>query len=71
MPIYEYRCKKCGHEMELLVKSTGGPKPECEKCGSTRLEKQFSAFGVGGDSPDPVPPACSGGACSTGSCPYA
>jgi putative FmdB family regulatory protein len=71
MPIYEYRCKKCGHEMELLVKSSSGSKPKCEKCGSTSLEKQFSAFGVGGDSSDPMPSAGSSGACSTGSCPFA
>ncbi|RMF39527.1 MAG: zinc ribbon domain-containing protein [Planctomycetota bacterium] len=41
MPLYEYRCKECGAEMELLVRSTG-EKPQCPKCKSKRLEKLLS-----------------------------
>ena len=32
MPIYEYRCTKCGHEMEALQKFSDPPLTECELC---------------------------------------
>ncbi len=44
MPIYEYECKKCNKRFETLV--MGSEKPECPKCGSRSLAKQFSAFAV-------------------------
>ena len=55
MPIYEYACQDCGHRFEALV--FGGKTPDCPECESSRLEKLFSVFGVGGSS-DAVPPSC-------------
>jgi len=43
MPIYEYTCKGCGGEVELLVASST-VKPACPECGSKKLEKKFSTF---------------------------
>jgi len=40
MPIYEYRCKKCGSEFELLIRSDD--KPKCPDCSSAKLERKFS-----------------------------
>lgn len=40
MPIYEYRCGKCGHEFEALVR--GATTPACESCGSLDLERLLS-----------------------------
>lgn len=40
MPIFEYRCRKCNVEFELLVR--GGVAPVCESCGSPELEKLLS-----------------------------
>ena len=40
MPIYEYVCRKCSDEFEVLVR--GGEQPECPACGSNSLQKQFS-----------------------------
>jgi putative FmdB family regulatory protein len=40
MPIYEYKCGKCAHEFELLVRGTMVPK--CEKCGSDQVERLLS-----------------------------
>ncbi len=65
MPIYEYKCRKCGAEFEQLLKRSD-EKVNCPKCGSTRLEKQFSTLGsvrAGGASGD------SGGSCASGTCP--
>ncbi len=42
MPIFEYRCEKCGHEFEALVSSS--QKADCPKCGSSKLDKKFSVF---------------------------
>ena len=40
MPIYEYACKKCGNEFELLVR--GKDQPACTKCASVELERKVS-----------------------------
>lgn len=40
MPIYDYRCSKCGHKFEALVKPD--EKPGCPKCGASRAERLFS-----------------------------
>ena len=41
MPIYEYRCKKCNHQIELIQKFSDKPPTKCKKCGG-RLEKMIS-----------------------------
>ena len=40
MPIYEYTCKDCGSDFELLIR--GEEKPVCPSCGKTHLTKSFS-----------------------------
>ncbi|OQY47126.1 MAG: cytoplasmic protein [Desulfobacteraceae bacterium 4572_87] len=34
MPIYEYECGKCGHQVEALQKITDAPIIECDQCHS-------------------------------------
>jgi len=41
MPLYEYRCTKCGHEIEVLQKFSDRPKRRCGEC-SGKLEKLIS-----------------------------
>jgi putative FmdB family regulatory protein len=49
MPLYEYRCDKCGRSFELLVRSASQQnEPKCPHCGSPRVTKAISLFGVGG-----------------------
>ncbi len=50
MPIYEYACRKCGHEFETLVRSSDTP--DCPKCASTQLEKKLSVFAAAGAQPE-------------------
>ncbi len=45
MPIFEYVCRECNHRFELLLQ--GSAEAACPQCQATKLEKQFSAFGVG------------------------
>jgi len=44
MPIYEYRCKKCGTHLEKRQSISDAPLTECESCGG-ELEKQWSLSG--------------------------
>lgn len=63
MPIFEYVSGECNHQFELLVH--GSTQAACPKCQTTKLEKQFSKFGVGCTDAW-VLPGQGGGAC--GSC---
>lgn len=45
MPIYEYRCEACNHELEALQKMSDEPLTECPECKQTSLKKLISAAG--------------------------
>ncbi|GHT42092.1 hypothetical protein AGMMS49921_06470 [Endomicrobiia bacterium] len=42
MPLFEFICKKCDEKFEALI--FGKENPECPKCKSTEVAKQFSSF---------------------------
>ncbi|RKY26378.1 MAG: zinc ribbon domain-containing protein [Planctomycetota bacterium] len=46
MPIYEYKCAKCGAVSESLVREAGDEPEKCPKCGSRKLEKIMSVSSV-------------------------
>ncbi|GMT42483.1 MAG: hypothetical protein IEMM0002_0894 [bacterium] len=41
MPIYEYECKKCGEDMEIVHGITEKPKTRCPECGG-KLKRLIS-----------------------------
>ena len=45
MPIYEYRCDNCGHELEVLQKVNEPPLVTCPECAAEALKKKISAAG--------------------------
>jgi putative FmdB family regulatory protein len=45
MPIYEYVCRKCGHELERLQKISAEPLTDCPECGEAALARKISAAG--------------------------
>lgn len=45
MPIYEYRCTSCGHELETLQKFSEPPLSACPACNTESLTKLVSAAG--------------------------
>ncbi len=45
MPIYEYRCEACGHELEAIQKISAAPLTDCPGCGTAALKKKISAVG--------------------------
>jgi len=45
MPIYEYRCDNCGHELEAMQKLSEDPLKTCPNCHKDSLSKRISAAG--------------------------
>ena len=45
MPIYEYRCASCGHEMEKLQRLSDPDLTDCPDCGTAALTRLVSAAG--------------------------
>jgi putative FmdB family regulatory protein len=45
MPIYEYRCQGCGHELEVIQKLNEPVLMECPSCRQPALKKLISAAG--------------------------
>ncbi len=43
MPIYEYRCAACGHDLEALQKMSEAPLRKCPECGKAQLKRLVSA----------------------------
>ena len=43
MPIYEYVCKRCGHELDALQKMSDDPLSDCPDCGEAALKRKISA----------------------------
>jgi putative FmdB family regulatory protein len=45
MPIYEYRCDRCGFQKEFLQKMSDPALTACPECGEDALKKMISAAG--------------------------
>ncbi|MHB9111726.1 MAG: FmdB family zinc ribbon protein [Thermoleophilia bacterium] len=45
MPIYEYRCLKCGHQFEKMQKIADRPVSKCEKC-NERVTRVFHPVAI-------------------------
>lgn len=45
MPVYAYKCKTCGHQLEVRQSFSDAPLSECPQCGG-ELRKQFNSVGV-------------------------
>ena len=47
LPIFEYRCRTCGHQFEVLtLPSSAFTAPACTSCQSLDVEKRLSLFAV-------------------------
>ena len=75
MPLYEYECKNCSKQVEILVANLNA-KPVCPECGSKKLSKLLSVIGspVIGDSTSSSkdrskePGDCGRSQCASGGC---
>ena len=43
MPIYQYNCQACGHQVEVLQKVSEAPLTDCPECGQPALRKGITA----------------------------
>ncbi|MEO6079081.1 MAG: FmdB family zinc ribbon protein [Steroidobacteraceae bacterium] len=43
MPFYEYQCRACGAQVEVLQKISDPPLKKCGECGKSQLQKLISA----------------------------
>jgi putative FmdB family regulatory protein len=43
MPFYEYQCRACGAQVEVLQKISDAPLKKCPECGKSQLQKLMSA----------------------------
>ncbi len=43
MPIYEYQCSKCEHQLEAIQKFSDAPLSQCPACNEPALKKLVSA----------------------------
>ena len=70
MPIFEYKCEKCGEVFEELVSGDHNKEIPCPICGWNKTEKQMSVIGgiaMGKSSSAPVP-SCGGSCPGANSC---
>jgi len=47
MPLFDYRCRRCGHEFEALVRA--GDTVECRACHASDVERLLSTFALSTD----------------------
>ncbi|MCF7885135.1 MAG: zinc ribbon domain-containing protein [Candidatus Marinimicrobia bacterium] len=49
MPIYEYKCSRCGEKFEELIafSKLNDNNPKCPKCDSKEVERQISTPSIG------------------------
>jgi putative FmdB family regulatory protein len=71
MPIYEYRCEKCNHEFEELIRNDKQQAElACPQCGHKQVSRKLSVFAAREAQAAP-PPAGPCGQCEQqGGCPY-
>jgi putative FmdB family regulatory protein len=43
MPIYEYKCSKCGHQFEIIQRFSDNPIETCPECDENSVKKLVSA----------------------------
>lgn len=85
MPIYEYECRTCGHELEKIQRMSDDHLRDCPDCGEAELQRKVSAAGFrlkgggwyetdfkkGGKKNVHESGKKADSSCSTGSCPAA
>ena len=67
MPLYEYRCRDCGHRFEVLQRlGDGADGLACPSCGAGEPVRQFSTFAAVGSSSSAAAETSSAGGCACG-----
>ncbi len=64
MPLYEYKCPKCGQRFDEIVSYSRADEVTCESCGYEKPERLMSTFSSGSSSSGGLSASTS---CSSGS----
>ncbi len=63
MPIFNYKCCKCGHSFDLFSKVGGASEDKiCSECGSSDIEKNYANFSFKVNAQEGT---CGSGGCGT------
>jgi putative FmdB family regulatory protein len=46
MPLFDFRCRSCGHQFEALVRPSDTSPVRCTECGGEQLERLLATFAV-------------------------
>jgi putative FmdB family regulatory protein len=69
MPLYEYRCRECGHRFEVLQRlGEGAESLECPRCGAGRPERALSTFATASATASAAGSARPTGGCGAPAC---
>ena len=70
MPLFEFQCRKCGHQFEelLTLAEVEAGEVKCPACRSKQVEREFSAFATGSSGGGPGGGGFGGGSCGSGGC---
>lgn len=66
MPLYEYRCRNCGHRFEILQRlGQGADGLVCPACEEPELDKLYSTFAAASSGGDAAAAGCGAAECGT------
>jgi putative FmdB family regulatory protein len=67
MPLYEYRCRDCGNQFEILQGlGEGAEGLSCTSCGAEALDKRYSTFAAHGGAGIEAGGGCGAADCGSG-----
>jgi putative FmdB family regulatory protein len=46
MPLFDFRCRACGHQFEALIRPQDASPPKCPECQGADLERLPTVFAV-------------------------
>ena len=63
MPIFDFKCRQCGHNFDIMISSAEKDKVRCPECGATNPIQLLSSFNTARPGPGvskPGPDGCNG-----------
>ena len=65
MPIFDFKCRQCGHKFDVMIPASEKNKVGCPQCGAANPTQLLAPFntsrpGPGVRKPKPAPDGCNG-----------
>ena len=62
MPIFDFKCRQCGHSFDIMIPNADKDKVRCPECGALILPNYCPSFNTAGGPGvnKPAPDGCSG-----------